>query len=129
MFPRRVTRTIPGLVRSNLRNGTKACLSDPALRPRVGSNQPDTVPARGFRSSKALAVTYDFVRQAAGDLYGWSITRVPDDTLAALARASESETSGASRRTLEFMQAAARAAEAEDRHACSDAGFPTYFVK
>jgi fumarate hydratase subunit alpha len=76
-----------------------------------------------------LAITYDVVRQAARDLYEWSLKKVPDDTLKALAEAEKNESSDASRRTLQFMQAAARAAEREDRHACSDAGFPTYFVK
>jgi fumarate hydratase subunit alpha len=76
-----------------------------------------------------VPITYDAVRQAARDLYGWSLKKVPDDTLEALARAEKTETSESSRRTLRFMQAAARAAENEDRHACSDAGFPTYFVK
>lgn len=76
-----------------------------------------------------MAITYDVLRQVARDLYGWSLKKVPDDTLAALAEAQARETSPTSQRTLEFMQAAARAAEREDRHACSDAGFPTYFVK
>lgn len=76
-----------------------------------------------------MPITYDVVRQAACDLYGWSLKKVPDDTLEALAAARKKETNPASQRTLDFMQAAARAAENEDRHACSDAGFPTYFVK
>lgn len=76
-----------------------------------------------------MPITYDVVRQAACDLYGWSLKKIPDDTLKALADAREKETSPTSKRTLDFMLAAARAAEREDRHACSDAGFPTYFVK
>ena len=76
-----------------------------------------------------MPITYDVVRQVARDLYGWSLKKVPDDTLAALAEARQRETNPTSQRTLDFMQAAARAAEREDRHACSDAGFPTYFVK
>lgn len=76
-----------------------------------------------------MAITYDVVRQVARDLYGWSLKKVPDDTQAALANARAHETNPVSQRTLDFMQAAARAAEREDRHACSDAGFPTYFVK
>lgn len=76
-----------------------------------------------------MAITYDLVKQVACDLYGWSLKKVPDDTLRALAEAEKRESSDASRRTLEFMQAAARTAESEDRHVCSDAGFPTYFVK
>lgn len=76
-----------------------------------------------------MPVSYDIVRQVSRDLYEWSLKKVPDDTLAALAEARSRETKPASRRTLDFMQAAARAAEREDRHACSDAGFPTYFVR
>lgn len=76
-----------------------------------------------------MPITYDVVRKAARDLYGWSLKKVPDDTLLALNQARLRESSPASRKTLEFMHAAALAAEREDRHACSDAGFPTYFVK
>ncbi len=76
-----------------------------------------------------MAITYDLVRQAARDLYGWSLKKVPDDTLEALASAREKEASPASQKTLDFMHASALAAEREDRHACSDAGFPTYFVR
>ncbi len=76
-----------------------------------------------------MPITYDVIRQAACDLYGWSLKKVPDDTLDALAAARLTETNPTSQRTLDFMQAAARVAESEDRHACSDAGFPTYFVK
>ena len=76
-----------------------------------------------------MPITYDGVRKAARDLYGWSLKKVPDDTLLALARAREQESNADSRKTLDFMLAAARAAEQQDRHACSDAGFPTYFVK
>lgn len=76
-----------------------------------------------------MAITYDVIKQVACDLYGWSLKKVPDDTLAALAIARENESSPTSKRTLDFMIAAAKAAEREDRHACSDAGFPTYFVK
>lgn len=76
-----------------------------------------------------MAITYDLVRSVARDLYGWSLKKVPDDTLAAIAAARETESSPASRDTLDFLLAAARAAERQDRHACSDAGFPTYFIK
>lgn len=76
-----------------------------------------------------MSITYDVIKQAACDLYGWSLKKIPDDTLEALAAAREKESSPTSKRTLDFMLAAARAAEREDRHACSDAGFPTYFVK
>src|SRR5690606_851281 len=76
-----------------------------------------------------VPISYEIVRQVARDLYGWSLKKVPDDTLAALAEARRRETHPASQRTLDFMQAAARKAEQEGRHACSDAGFPTYFVK
>ncbi|GGF75593.1 fumarate hydratase [Mameliella alba] len=76
-----------------------------------------------------MAITYDILRSVARDLYGWSLMKVPDDTMAALARAEKTESHPASRETLAFLQAAARTAEAKNRHACSDAGFPTYFIK
>jgi len=76
-----------------------------------------------------VAITYDILRGVARDLYGWSLMKVPADTMAALARAEQVESKPAARQTLAFMQAAARLAETKNRHACSDAGFPTYFVK
>ncbi len=76
-----------------------------------------------------MAIGYDLLRAVARDLYGWSLKKVPDDTLAAIAAARETESSPASRETLDFLLAAAGAAERQDRHACSDAGFPTYFIK
>ncbi len=81
------------------------------------------------REDIRVPITYEVVKQVASDLYGWSLKKVPDDTLAALSAARARETNPTSQRTLDFMQAAARAAEREDRHACSDAGFPTYFVR
>lgn len=75
-----------------------------------------------------MTIGYDITKQVARDLYGWALKKVPDDTQLALHRAEQNETNPASRRTLSFMQAAARAAETENRHVCSDAGFPTYFV-
>lgn len=83
----------------------------------------------GVGREVSVAITYEVVRQVTRDLYGWSLKKIPDDTLDALAEARARETNPTSQRTLDFMQAAARAAEREDRHACSDAGFPTYFVK
>lgn len=75
-----------------------------------------------------MTIGYDIAKRVVRDLYGWSLKKVPDDTLQALSRAELAETNEASRRTLSFMQAAAKAAEDESRHVCSDAGFPTYFV-
>src|SRR5690606_38170957 len=111
--------------------------------PAAGEFRPAEYPPRRFATGRlagrlvllaqarreALPITYDVVRKAARDLYGWSLKKVPDDTLQALRQARERETSPVSQRTLDFMQAAALAAEREDRHACSDAGFPTYFVR
>lgn len=76
-----------------------------------------------------MAITHETVRRVACDLYGWALMKVPDDTLQALAAARETESSDASRQTLDFLMASARLAERKERHVCSDAGFPTYFVK
>jgi fumarate hydratase subunit alpha len=101
--------------------------------PGASGLSPVAAPAQSHRAAQAqetlLPITYDAVRKAARDLYGWSLKKVPDDTLLALAHARDQESNADSRKTLDFMLAAARAAEQQDRHACSDAGFPTYFVK
>lgn len=76
-----------------------------------------------------MAITYELVRAVACDLYGRSLKKVPDDTHRALAAARAVESSATSRQTLDFLMAAARLAEDKERHVCSDAGFPTYFVK
>ncbi|WP_426958494.1 fumarate hydratase [Muricoccus radiodurans] len=76
-----------------------------------------------------MAVTYEMVRDAASQLYGWALKKVPDDTKDALARALENESNEAARRTLRIMLQSARAAESTDRLVCSDAGVPVYFVE
>lgn len=75
-----------------------------------------------------MAITYQMVRQASRDLYARALMKIPADTHLALAAAEQTETDPRSRETLRFLQSAARKTEAEGRHACSDAGFPTFFV-
>lgn len=76
-----------------------------------------------------MPITQDAVRKLSADLYSWSLRKVPDDTKAALAKAQASEDNEGARETLKLMLASALHAEREDRFLCSDAGFPTYFVK
>jgi len=75
-----------------------------------------------------MAITYDQVREASRDLYTRALMKIPADTHRALAEAETRETDPRSRETLRFLQASARKTEADARHACSDAGFPTFFV-
>lgn len=77
----------------------------------------------------SMAVTYDLVRDVSRELYARALMKIPQDTHRALAAAEQRETDDKSRRVLRFLQASARKSEAEGRHACSDAGFPTFFVK
>ena len=76
-----------------------------------------------------MAITYDLVREVSRELYTRALMKIPADTHAALAAAESRESDTRSRGMLRFLQAAARKAETESRHACSDAGFPTFFVK
>ena len=76
-----------------------------------------------------MPVTYEMVRQAASDLYGWALKKVPDDTKDALRRAMEAESNEAARRTLRIMLQSAHAAESREGLVCSDAGVPVYFVE
>jgi fumarate hydratase subunit alpha len=76
-----------------------------------------------------MAVTYEIVRRIAAELYGEALKKVPDDTKAALARAKDTESHPVARKVLATMLAGAERAEAANRHLCSDAGIPTYFVR
>ncbi|MDC7789646.1 fumarate hydratase [Rhodoplanes sp. TEM] len=76
-----------------------------------------------------MPVTYEQVKAVAAQLYGSALKKVPEDTKAALVRAHAAETSPVARSVLSMMIASARRAEEADRHLCSDAGIPTYFVK
>ncbi len=76
-----------------------------------------------------MAVTYERVKQVTSDLYGWSLRKVPDDTLAAMARARESESNPVARRTLDILLRSAEMAETQNRLVCSDSGVPVYSIK
>ena len=76
-----------------------------------------------------MAITYEQVKAVAADLYGGALKKVPEDTKAALARARDAETNPVAQSVLTMMLNSARRAEEADRHMCSDAGIPTYFVK
>ncbi|RAI38479.1 fumarate hydratase [Rhodoplanes roseus] len=76
-----------------------------------------------------MPVTYEQVKAVAAQLYGSALKKVPEDTKAALVSAHAAETSAVARSVLSMMIASARRAEEADRHLCSDAGIPTYFVK
>lgn len=76
-----------------------------------------------------MPVTYEQVKAIAAQLYGSALKKVPEDTKAALVRARAAETSPVAQSVLSMMIGSAQRAEAADRHLCSDAGIPTYFVK
>ncbi len=76
-----------------------------------------------------MAITYDLMKTVTAQLYEWSLRKVPDDTKAALRRACAAETSEPARKVLQFMLAAAEAAESREKYLCTDAGVPTYLVK
>lgn len=76
-----------------------------------------------------VAITYDVVKSVAADLYGSCLKKIPEDTKDALKRAYESETNEGARKILALMLRSAITAETTNRHVCSDAGVPVYFVK
>ncbi|MBK5958487.1 fumarate hydratase [Rhodoplanes elegans] len=76
-----------------------------------------------------MPVTYEQVKAVAAQLYGSALKKVPEDTKAALVRARAAESSPVAQSVLSMMIGSAQRAEAADRHLCSDAGIPTYFVK
>ena len=76
-----------------------------------------------------MPITDEMIRQAAADLFSWSLRKVPDDTKAALAAAIETETNETARKTLKLQLCSAEMAEKKDSFVCSDSGVPVYFVK
>jgi fumarate hydratase subunit alpha len=76
-----------------------------------------------------MPVTYELMKKVSADLYGWALRKVPDDTLAALRRARETESNPVARRTLDILLKSAMAAETQDRLVCSDSGVPVYSIK
>lgn len=76
-----------------------------------------------------MAITDAMIRQGTQDLYSWALRKVPDDTIAALRAAMESETNETARKTLKLQLYSAEMAEKKDSFVCSDSGVPVYFVK
>ncbi|WP_270933132.1 fumarate hydratase [Falsiroseomonas oryzae] len=75
-----------------------------------------------------MPITYDAVKRLSGQLYDWSLRRVPADTKLGLRRALETETHDGARQILRMMLGSANRAEQEERFVCSDAGVPVYHV-
>ena len=76
-----------------------------------------------------MAITYELVKSVSAKLYESSLKKIPEDTKDALRNAHEAETNEGARKILAMMLRSAQAAETSDRHVCSDAGIPVYFVK
>ena len=76
-----------------------------------------------------MAVTYEMVKATAAELYGSCLKKIPEDTKDALRKAHEAETHHGAKKILALMLRSAQSAETTDRHVCSDAGVPVYFIK
>jgi fumarate hydratase subunit alpha len=76
-----------------------------------------------------VAVTYEMVKATAAELYGSCLKKIPEDTKDALRKAHEAETHDGAKKILALMLRSAQNAETTDRHVCSDAGVPVYFIK
>ena len=80
--------------------------------------------------SQRVAITYDMVKSVAAELYDSCLKKIPEDTKDALrTRARQPRRNDGARKILAMMLRSAHAAETTDRHVCSDAGVPVYFVK
>jgi fumarate hydratase subunit alpha len=69
------------------------------------------------------------VKAVSAQLYEGALKKIPEDTKAALRDAHAAERNEGARRILAMMLNSAHAAETSNRHVCSDAGIPVYFVK
>ncbi|MFZ0841110.1 MAG: fumarate hydratase [Xanthobacteraceae bacterium] len=76
-----------------------------------------------------MAVTYEMVKATAAELYGSCLKKIPEDTKDALRKAHDAETHDGAKKILALMLRSAQRAETTDRHVCSDAGVPVYFIK
>jgi fumarate hydratase subunit alpha len=76
-----------------------------------------------------VAVTYEMVKSMAAELYGSCLKKIPEDTKDALRKAHNAETHDGAKKILALMLRSAQNAETTDRHVCSDAGVPVYFIK
>jgi len=76
-----------------------------------------------------VAITYDLVKSISASLYEGCLKKIPEDTKEALRKAGEAESNEGAKKILAMMLKSAHAAETTNRHVCSDAGVPVYFVK
>lgn len=76
-----------------------------------------------------MAITYEIVKSVSAQLYESSLKKISEDTKDALRSAYQAESNEGARKILAMMLKSAHAAETTDRHVCSDAGIPVYFVK
>ena len=76
-----------------------------------------------------MAITYDQVKSISAELYESCLKKIPEDTKEALRKAGEAERNEGAKKILTMMLRSAHAAESGNRHVCSDAGIPVYFVK
>lgn len=76
-----------------------------------------------------MPIDYEQIKAAAAQLYRWSLTKVPDDTLAALHKAIENEQKEIARQTLMLQLRSAELAGQREHYVCSDAGVPVYLIK
>lgn len=76
-----------------------------------------------------MPITYEAVKTLSAQLYQWSLTKIPEDTKAALQRSQQAESDPAAREVLATMQRSAARAESTGRFVCSDSGIPDYWVK
>lgn len=76
-----------------------------------------------------MTIDHEQISRLSRDLYSWALRKVPDDTMAALEKARDSEREETPRQTLGLMLASARKAADADTFVCSDSGVPVYFVK
>ena len=76
-----------------------------------------------------MPVTYDAVKSVAAELYGSCLKKIPEDTKDALRKAYETETNDGAKKILAMMLRSAEVAQTTNRHVCSDAGIPVYFLK
>jgi fumarate hydratase subunit alpha len=76
-----------------------------------------------------MAIGYQALKSLATSLYDHSLRKVPENTLDAMRRALETESSAIAAETLKMQLASAALAERTDRFVCSDSGVPVYIVR
>lgn len=76
-----------------------------------------------------LPVCYEQIKSAVGDLYDRALRKVPEDTLDALRKAHDRESSAVAQSILQVQLRSAELAATRDQFVCSDAGVPVYTVR